>query len=225
MQLDSAVTKSSKPAGRSAWRTSTFPVSGSTCGWWQGSIDDLICDAICRQRCIEAAVVVVAVDYRLAPEHPFPTPLDDAYAAYSWVAANADALGINANNVSIGGSSAGGNLAAALAIKVRDAGSARQPTSCAPSTGRVATSLDRPSRCRPGFGDRCRRPVIFPNHGPETRDPFRCSSPRPACVGAVEIATRFRWWPWRGAGVSPAVRAGSGWACRGGSRWRGSRGR
>jgi acetyl esterase len=39
-------------------------------GWWQGSIDDLICDAICRQRCAEAQVVVVAVGYRLAPEHP-----------------------------------------------------------------------------------------------------------------------------------------------------------
>jgi acetyl esterase len=90
-------------------------------GWWQGSIDDLICDAICRQRCVEANVVVVAVDYRLAPEHPFPVPLDDAYAAYVWVAEHAERLGVDPNNISIGGSSAGGNLAAALAIKVRDA--------------------------------------------------------------------------------------------------------
>ena len=59
-------------------------------GWWQGSVDDLICDAICRQRCVEANIVVVAVDYRLAPEHPFPTPLDDAYAAYAWVAEHAE---------------------------------------------------------------------------------------------------------------------------------------
>ena len=96
-------------------------------GWWQGSIDDLICDAICRQRCAEANVVVVAVDYRLAPEHPFPTPLDDAYAAYAWVAEHADSLGVDANNISIGGSSAGGNLAAALAIKLRDAGDQPRP--------------------------------------------------------------------------------------------------
>jgi acetyl esterase/lipase len=96
-------------------------------GWWQGSIDDLIGDAICRQRCVEANIVVIAVDYRLAPEHPFPTSLDDAYAAYGWVAEHAGRLGVDANNISIGGSSAGGNLAAALSMKIRDGGDQPQP--------------------------------------------------------------------------------------------------
>jgi acetyl esterase len=94
-------------------------------GWWQGSTDDLICDATCRQRCAEAHVVVVAVEYRLAPEHPFPTPLDDAYRAYLWLVENAAQFGVDAANLSIGGASAGGNLAAALAIKLRDSGAPR----------------------------------------------------------------------------------------------------
>jgi acetyl esterase/lipase len=91
-------------------------------GWWQGSIDDRVCDAICRQRCIQGHVVVVAVGYRLAPEHQFPTGLNDAYAALQWISEHANRLRIDADNISVGGSSAGGNLAAALAIKARDRG-------------------------------------------------------------------------------------------------------
>jgi acetyl esterase len=91
-------------------------------GWWQGSIDDLVCDAICRQRCVEAHIVVVAVGYRLAPEYPFPIGLNDAYTVLNWIAQHAARLHIDAENVSVGGSSAGGNLAAALAGKARDPG-------------------------------------------------------------------------------------------------------
>lgn len=89
-------------------------------GWWQGSIDDLISDALCRQRCVEAHVVVLALEYRLAPEHPFPTGLGDALTAYRWAVDSARDLGINPANFSIGGSSAGANLSAALALKLRD---------------------------------------------------------------------------------------------------------
>ncbi len=89
-------------------------------GWWQGSIDDHISEAICRQRCAEAHVVVVSLEYRLAPEHPFPTGLNDAYAALRWMAAEAGTLGIDPERLSVGGSSAGGNLAAALALRTRD---------------------------------------------------------------------------------------------------------
>ncbi|MBX6389703.1 MAG: alpha/beta hydrolase [Frankia sp.] len=91
-------------------------------GWWQGSIDDLIVDALCRQRAQEGGVVVASVDYRLAPEHPYPTGLDDAWAALTWLVGNADGLGVDAGNVSVGGNSAGANLAAALALRARDAG-------------------------------------------------------------------------------------------------------
>src|SRR4051794_14907059 len=89
-------------------------------GWWQGSIDDLISDAICRQRCVEAHVVVLAPEYRLAPEYPFPIGLCDAHAAYRWTVELASDLGINPSNMSIGGSSAGANISAALALKLRD---------------------------------------------------------------------------------------------------------
>ncbi|TVT48804.1 alpha/beta hydrolase [Amycolatopsis rhizosphaerae] len=92
-------------------------------GWWQGSIDDLVVDALCRQRCAEANLVVVSVDYRLAPEHPFPAGLSDGFAAFHWIVRNAEQFGIDPGTVSVGGSSAGANIAAALTIKLRDNGS------------------------------------------------------------------------------------------------------
>lgn len=89
-------------------------------GWKLGSVTERVVDAICRQRCREANCVVLSVDYRLAPEHRFPVPLDDCYAAVCWALANADALGLDAANISIGGASAGGNLAAAVTLRCRD---------------------------------------------------------------------------------------------------------
>jgi acetyl esterase len=89
-------------------------------GWKVGSVTERVADAICRQRCKEANCVVVGVDYRLAPEHRFPVPLDDCYTALGWVVANAELLGIDPHNLSIGGSSAGGNLAAAVTLRCRD---------------------------------------------------------------------------------------------------------
>lgn len=89
-------------------------------GWWQGSIDDWVGDVQARERCVAAQTVVVAVDYRLAPEHPFPTPLEDCRAAWLWVVDNAATLGIDSQRISLGGVSAGGNLAAALCLLLRD---------------------------------------------------------------------------------------------------------
>jgi acetyl esterase/lipase len=64
--------------------------------------------------------VILNVDYRLAPEYPHPTPLTDSWAALKWVFENADELGIDTSRVSIGGFSAGGQLAAVVALLARD---------------------------------------------------------------------------------------------------------
>lgn len=72
--------------------------------------------------CPRLGVVGVSVEYRLAPEHPYPAPLEDCYQGLAWVHAHADQLGVDANRIGICGISAGGGLAAALALLVRDRG-------------------------------------------------------------------------------------------------------
>jgi acetyl esterase len=87
-------------------------------GWVIGNLDSH--DRLCRRIANLAGISVVAVDYRLAPEHPYPAALDDARAALGWVAASTDALCIDPDRIAIGGDSAGGNLAAVLALMGRD---------------------------------------------------------------------------------------------------------
>ena len=77
-------------------------------------------DAACRFLCQQAGVRVLSIGYRLAPEHPFPAAVDDAYAAYAWAAANAGRLGADAGRLAVGGDSFGGNLAAVVAMLARD---------------------------------------------------------------------------------------------------------
>ena len=67
-------------------------------------------------------IIILSVDYRLAPENPIPAPLDDCYAALSWLHENSERLSIDRSRIGIGGESAGGGLAASLAIKARDLG-------------------------------------------------------------------------------------------------------
>lgn len=89
-------------------------------GWVGGTIHSSAVDVTCRERSVGAGCVVVAVDYRKAPEHPYPTALNDCRASLDWVVANAVDLGVRVDLVTVGGQSAGANLAAALTLQVRD---------------------------------------------------------------------------------------------------------
>jgi acetyl esterase len=89
-------------------------------GWVFGNLDSH--DVLCAQFALEAGIAVFAIDYRLAPEARFPGAFDDVVAGLKWVAANGAAIGVDASKLAIGGDSAGGNLAAAVAIWTRDNG-------------------------------------------------------------------------------------------------------
>jgi acetyl esterase len=79
-------------------------------------------DALCRMFARDARCIVLSVDYRLAPEHKFPTAVDDAFDALSWLHANASLYGVDPARIAVGGDSAGGTLATVCAVLARDAG-------------------------------------------------------------------------------------------------------
>ena len=87
-------------------------------GWVTGSIKTH--DVLCREIAARSGLAVVSVDYRLAPEHPFPAAIDDAEAATLWISEYAEGLGLDPSRIAVGGDSAGGNLAAVVALRVRD---------------------------------------------------------------------------------------------------------
>ena len=118
------------PAGPIQVRSYTPVASGGTAlpvlvffhggGWVIGDLETH--DALCRTLANETGAKVIAVDYRLAPEHKFPAAPDDCYAATKWVEDNAAKLGIDPNRIAVGGDSAGGNLAAVVCQMAKQKG-------------------------------------------------------------------------------------------------------
>jgi acetyl esterase/lipase len=120
-------------------------------GWVLGSLDAV--DAVCRRLANAAGFAVVSVDYRLAPEHPFPGGLDDCYAAIRWVAEHGSEHGLDRDRLAVGGASAGGNLAAAVTLLARRQGPPLlfQLLVYPPLDHRAATGAERMRLDRPFF--------------------------------------------------------------------------
>jgi acetyl esterase len=89
-------------------------------GFVIGDVDT--CESMCRQLAVQSGVAVVAINYRLAPEHKYPAGLEDAWAAFNWLLSQGHTVGVNGRRMAVAGDSAGGTLAACVALMARDGG-------------------------------------------------------------------------------------------------------
>lgn len=160
-------------------------------GFVLGDLD--IYDSTCRTLCADSDSIVVSVDYRLAPEHPFPAAVEDCHAALTWLAAHATEIGGDPQRLAVCGDSAGGNLSAVLALLARDEGIAlRQQVLIYPVM--TAAPGDLPSHTEFGEGYVLSRKAM----DAFTRHYFGEAERAPDWRGAPLLATDL-------AGVAPAL--------------------
>jgi acetyl esterase len=153
-------------------------------GWVIGDLDT--CDSVCREIATLADLVVVSVDYRLAPEHVFPAAVDDCYAALLWVADNRSLLNNN-GKIGVAGESAGGSLAAAMAQISRD--------SAGPELAFqglfypvIEPTMDRDSWNRNGSGYMLERPIMDWFWDTYCPNPADRKDPRTAPIYAEDLS-------------------------------------
>ena len=159
-------------------------------GWVIGDLDTH--DSLCRHLANVARCVVVAVDYRLAPEHKFPAAVEDCFAATSWIAQEAAPLGIDRERLAVGGDSAGGNLAAVVSLVARDHGAPKLRCQALLYPA-VECGMTHASHDRFAEGYLLTRPTMtwFYGHylrGPADVDDWRASPLRTADVSGVAPA-------------------------------------
>ena len=144
-------------------------------------------DALCRNLCAGAGCVVASVDYRLAPEHRFPAAPDDCLAATRWAAEHAAELGADPARVAVGGDSAGGNLAAVVALRVRDEGGPRLAAQLLlyPTTDAAAAAMPSLVENAEGFGLTARDMAWFKGH--YLADPAQTTNPHASPLRAADL--------------------------------------
>ncbi|RKT54804.1 alpha/beta hydrolase [Saccharothrix australiensis] len=157
-------------------------------GWTLGDIEEN--EVANRRVCRDAGVAVASVEYRLAPEHPYPAAPDDCYAVLSWLVANGSRHGVDASRVAVGGEGAGGNLATVLALLSRDRGGPRLsaqvlvcPVTAHPDDEGLASYVD----CAEGYGTSAESMRFFfrqyPSSPDDLADPYLLPSRAPDLTG------------------------------------------
>lgn len=127
-------------------------------GWVLGGLESH--DRECRALANQSGCAVIAVDYRLAPEYPFPAPVDDAYAATRYIADHAAEFGIDPQRIGVGGDSSGGNLAAVVTLMAREKGAPRLAFQLLVYPAVDLTDTERPSVIEFGEGHFLTRPLM-----------------------------------------------------------------